>query len=479
MSLRFYNTMTRKKEVFHPLHPGKVGIYNCGPTLYNYAHIGNFRAYVFEDLLKRYLRFKGFTVHQVMNLTDVDDKIIGKCAETGKTIGAYTAKYKEAFFRDLSTLNIDKAEIFPSATEHIEEMVRLVKTLLNKGHAYRAEDGNIFFKISSFPEYGRLQRLDPENMRSGERVDKDEYDKESANDFALWKAWKPEDGDIYWDTELGRGRPGWHIECSAMSMKYLGKTFDIHTGGIDNLFPHHENEIAQSECATGHTFVRYWLHCEHLLWGKSKMSKSLGNIIYINGLVDKGYSPASIRYTLLSTHYRQKLHFSTEMLDVAENTLKRFDDFMVGLEHVNDGKLSGAVKNALDNMLENFEKAMDDDLNISPAMAAVFEGIREINRIRQNTPLTKEDKKTILKTLERIDTVLGVIFYRTEKPVEIDRDFIMRKIAERSEARANKDWSKADAIRDELDSAGVELLDRKDGTDFKVRDQKKGSGDHE
>ena len=291
MALTFYNTLKRKKEIFEPVSSGKVSMYNCGPTVYNYAHIGNFRAYIFEDLLKRYLKFKGYDVTQVMNLTDVDDKIIKKCAETGTTIGEYTDTYKKAFFHDLETLNIDKAEIFPAATEHIPEMVALVKKLMERGLAYRASDGNIFFKIRAFPEYGKLQHLDMANLKSGARVDDDEYDKESVNDFALWKAWKPEDGNVFWETELGKGRPGWHIECSAMSMKYLGETFDIHTGGVDNMFPHHENEIAQSEGATGHPFVRYWLHCEHLLWENSKMSKSLGNIIYISGLIERVIRP--------------------------------------------------------------------------------------------------------------------------------------------------------------------------------------------
>ncbi len=469
MALRFYNTMTRKKEIFTPIRPGKVGMYNCGPTVYNYGHIGNFRAYMFEDLLKRYLKFKGYEVTQVMNITDVDDKIIKKCTETNTGIHDYTDIYKESFFADLDTLHIDKAEVFPAATEHIPEMVDLVKKLQEKGLAYKANDGNIFFKISAFPNYGKLQRLDMANMKPGTRVDDDEYSKESVNDFALWKAYKPEDGEIYWDTEIGKGRPGWHIECSAMSMKYLGETFDIHTGGVDNLFPHHENEIAQSEGATGKPFVNYWLHCEHLLWGNSKMSKSLGNIIYINGLIEKGYSPAAIRYVLLSTHYRQKLNFTLEVLDAAENTLKRFDDFLFELDHVKKGSLSATVKKAVKTMLEKFETSMDDDLNISPALSAVFDGIRNINRIKLGTPLTESDKIEIITALQRVDGVLGVIFYRSKTSVKVDESFIREKIAERNAARANKDWALADKIRDELDAMGVELLDRKDGTGYKIK----------
>ncbi len=469
MSLTFYNTLTRKKEIFKPVASGKVSMYNCGPTVYNYAHIGNFRAYVFEDILKRYLKFKGYDVTQVMNLTDVDDKIIKKCAETGTSISEYTDTYKKAFFRDLETLNIDKAEIFPAATEHIPEMVALVKKLMERGLAYRASDGNIFFKISAFPQYGKLQHLDMDNLKTGARVDDDEYDKESVNDFALWKAWKPEDGNVYWETELGKGRPGWHIECSAMSMKYLGETFDIHTGGVDNMFPHHENEIAQSEGATGHPFVNYWLHCEHLLWENSKMSKSLGNIIYINGLVEKGYTPAAIRYTLLSTHYRQKLNFSLNLLDASVNTLKRFSDFLYELDHTHPGEANPEIREICGNMLKKFEADMDDDLNISPALSAIFDAIRDINRIKREKPLSEGDKKEILEALKKVDSVLGVIFHNEEKAPEIDEKTILRKIGERNAARANKDWAKADAIRDELDAMGIELLDRKDGTGYKIK----------
>jgi len=461
--------MSRKKEIFTSLEPGKVGVYNCGPTVYNFAHIGNFRAYMFEDLLKRYLKFKGYKVTQVMNLTDVDDKIIRKCAETSKSIDAYTEIYKQAFFNDLETLNIEKAEHYPAATKHIPEMVDLVQSLLDKGLAYKAEDGNIFFKISAFPNYGKLQRLDMDNMKSGSRVDDDEYDKESANDFALWKAYKDEDGAVAWDTKLGKGRPGWHIECSAMSMKYLGQTFDIHTGGVDNIFPHHENEIAQSEGSTGKPFVKYWLHCEHLLWGNTKMSKSLGNIMYINGLVEKGYSPAAIRYTLLTTHYRQKLNFSLEMLEVSETTLKRFDDLLFELEQVKEGPLNDKIVNALDIMLVKFEKSMDDDLNISPALGSVFDGIRNLNRINRDMPFSDKDATVILEALHKLDSVLGVIFFRKEKEAKVNETFIIQKITERNEARANKDWALADKIRDELDAMGVELLDRKDGTGFKIK----------
>ena len=470
MALKFYNTMSRKKEIFTPIEAGKVRIYNCGPTVYNFPHIGNLRAFMFADLLRRYLKFKGYEVAQVMNLTDVDDKIIKKCVETKTSIKDYTETYKQAFFKDLETLNIEKLEKYPAATDYIPEMVDLVQTLLNKGLAYKAEDGTIFFKISSFPNYGKLQRLDMSQMRSGERVNDDEYDKESVNDFALWKAYKPEDGDVYWDTKIGKGRPGWHIECSAMSRKCLGeKTIYIHTGGVDNLFPHHENEIEQSEGAYDHQFVKYWLHCEHLLWDNTKMSKSLGNIMYIDGLIEKGYSPREIRYTLLTTHYRQKLNFSLEILESSRSSLKRIDELLFTLESGKEGPLSESVEAVIDEMKTKFEEFMDDDLNVSGATGTLFSGIRKLNTINIKTPLTHLDAQEILKVLHRIDSVLGVVFFKEEKKSAIDEAFILTKISERNEARASKDWKKADAIRDELDALGIELLDRKDGTGFKIK----------
>ncbi|MEA3391548.1 MAG: cysteine--tRNA ligase [Candidatus Marinimicrobia bacterium] len=467
MALKFYNTMSRKKEIFTPLKPGKVGMYNCGPTVYHFAHIGNFRAYMFEDLLKRYLKFKGYEVTQVMNLTDVDDKIIKKCAETHTSIDDYTEIYKQAFFNDLETLNIEKAEHYPSATKHIPEMVDLVQSLLDKGLAYKAEDGNIFFKISAFPNYGKLQRLDIENMKSGGRVDADEYEKESANDFALWKAYKDEDGAIAWDTKLGKGRPGWHIECSAMSMKYLGQTFDIHTGGVDNIFPHHENEIAQSEGATGKPFVNYWLHCEHLLWGKTKMSKSLGNIIYINGLVEKGYSPREIRFTLLSTHYRQKLNFSLKILESSRSSLKRIDDFLEDNINNDPGELSMEVNNITDNMLNDFERSMDDDLNISAAMGAVYSCIKEINLIKRNRILTEDESEYILKSFIRIDEVLAIL--PDIKPKKGIDDIALELFLERRKARINKNWAMADVLRDKLDDLGYVIIDRQGRSELKPK----------
>ena len=468
MSLQFYNTMSRKKETFIPVEEGKVRMYNCGPTVYNYPHVGNLRAFIFADLLRRYLKFKGYEVKQVMNLTDVDDKIIKKVVETGTSIKDYTETYKQAFFKDLKTLNIEGADEYPAATDYIPDMVDLVQTLLDKGLAYKAEDGNIFFKIAAFPNYGKLQRLDMSQMRSGGRVDDDEYDKESANDFALWKAYKPEDGEVYWDTKLGKGRPGWHIECSAMSRTCLGEqTIDIHTGGVDNLFPHHENEIAQSEGAYDQQFVKYWLHCEHLLWDNTKMSKSLGNIMYIDGLMEKGYTPREIRFTLLGTHYRQKLNFSLKILESSRSSLKRIDDFLEDNTHSVEGGLSNEVTHIVDAMLGDFELTMDDDLNISGAIGTVYSCIKDINLIKRDRTLTEDESTYIKKAFQRIDEVLGIL-PNEKKTKGIDAS-IQKMFDERNEARANKDWAKADELRNKLDALGYVIIDRKDGAELKAK----------
>ncbi len=469
MALAFYNTLSRKKEEFREIHKGEVRFYTCGPTVYNYAHIGNFRAYIFEDQLRRYLEYKGYKVTQVMNLTDVDDKIIRKCREEKTTLDETTGPYKKAFFTNLEQLNIEKAEHYPEATAHIADMERMIGILLDKGIAYRGQDGNIFYRISEFPAYGRLQNLDMSQMRSGGRVSDDEYEKESVHDFALWKAWKEEDGDVFWNSPLGKGRPGWHIECSAMSTRYLGQTFDIHTGGVDNIFPHHENEIAQSEGASGEKFVNTWMHCDHLIWDNEKMSKSLGNIIYIDGLVEKGYSLQTIRYALLSTHYRQKLNFSFSLLDASAKAMQRIQDFIYELERsVKPGPIQPEIETLCTTCLNDFEAAMDDDLNIARALAALFDMIKSVNRFRQDTELHDADRDGLMEVLKRIDTVLGVIFVGQKGTDTADESWIRQKIQERSDARADKNWARADEIRQDLLDRGIELLDRKDGTDYKL-----------
>ncbi|HCK98557.1 MAG TPA: cysteine--tRNA ligase [Candidatus Marinimicrobia bacterium] len=462
MSTFFYNTMTRRKEEFRPISSGRIKMYTCGPTVYNFAHIGNFRAYIFEDLLRRYLKFKGYQVTQVMNITDVDDKIIRDANKSGTSITEFTKAYRDAFFEDLDILGIERAEYYPAATEHISEMVQLVQSLLEKGVAYRTEDGSIYFKVSEYPDYGKLAHLNIEEMRRGSRVQNDEYEKEEIRDFALWKGWKEEDRSVYWDTEIGKGRPGWHIECSAMSMKYLGHHFDIHTGGVDNIFPHHENEIAQSEAATGEKFVNYWLHCEHLMVEGDKMSKSAGNFYRLRELLDKGIDATAIRYVLLSTHYRQKLNFTFDKLKAAAKSITRLRDFKKSLSgEFKSGSLQ--LNDSVEKYLTEFEAALDDDLNISGALGAVFSLMHEINSYRQDNELTNQDAAAVLKSLAKVDSILNVL---TEKEAELADDE-KRLIDARANARKERNWAEADRIRDELLNRGIVLEDTPKGTVWK------------
>jgi len=462
MALRFFNSLTRKKEVFEPLTPGQAGMYTCGPTVYNYAHIGNFRTYMFEDLLRRHLKYRGFDVTQVMNLTDVEDKTIRAARETGVPLKELTGKFVAAFFQDLDTLGIERAEHYPAATDHIDEMVALVRTLQEKGHTYEA-GGSIYFRLSSFPAYGKLSHHKLEELQTGAsgRVDKDEYDVEDARDFALWKAYTDDDGAVFWETEFGKGRPGWHIECSAMSMKYLGESFDIHTGGEDNLFPHHENEIAQAEGATGKPFVKYWLHSRHLMVEGKKMAKSYGNFYTLRDLLDKGYDPLAIRWVLIATHYRQPTNFTFEALDAAKQALGRIRDFRVRCQEVIEAQSTGVALGALCATCENeFGDALDDDLNISGALAAVFEFIREANKVMDQNELSAEGAREALGLLDRLDAVTGLFAAPTEESVPQE---VIDLIGERQEARRAKDFARADAIRDRLAAQGWIIEDTKDG----------------
>lgn len=462
MSIYFYNTLSRQKEEFRPMEKGVVRLYTCGPTVYNFAHIGNYRAFVFEDLLRRFLKFKGFRVIQVMNITDVDDKIITAANRQGISIREFTEPFRQAFMEDLTTLGIEPAEYYPRATEHINEMVALIETLLKKGVAYRAEDGSIYFKVSEFPRYGQLANLNVSEMRRGDRVANDSYEKEEIRDFALWKAWKPEDGAVFWETSLGKGRPGWHIECSAMSMKYLGRHFDIHTGGVDNIFPHHENEIAQSEAATGEKFVNYWMHCEFLLVNDEKMSKSIGNIIYLRDLVKNGYNPTAIRLTLLGTHYRQKLNFSFEKLEESGKIITRLRDFKKSLEgEFPTGNVG--TKEIVEKGEADFEAALDDDLNISNALAAVFKLLHEVNLYRQENPLTQADVELIRQSLKRIDSVLNIL----SEPHEVLSEEERKLIDARNQARRERNWAEADRLRNLLLERGIILEDMPKGTTWK------------
>jgi cysteinyl-tRNA synthetase len=468
----FFNTLTRQKEIFKPIHENEVRMYSCGPTVYNYVHIGNLRAYIFVDQLRRYLSYKGYRLLHVMNITDVDDKTIRDAKAAGKTLQEFTGFYLEAFLEDLEVLNIERAEIMPRATETIPEMVSLVAKLRDNGFAYE-KNGTWYFRIASFPEYGRLARLDLQDLlrnADGRLSDSDEYEKDDARDFALWKAAGEDDDDICWDTELGRGRPGWHIECSAMSTKYLGQPFDIHTGGVDLIFPHHTNEIAQSE-ACGVRFVNYWLHNEHLLVNGQKMSKSLGNFFTLRDLLAKGYDPMAIRYQLLSVHYRQQLNFTEEALQRIPSTLQRFKDFMIRLHETSadtpeDSEPGKETRELISEAATHFEASMDDDLNISAALGAVFTFMREINRRMDKGLITPPDANAASKLMKRFDRVLGLI-----GPIggENVPDRVAELVKARTEARKNKDFESADRIRDELHDMGYVVEDTPEGPRVKKR----------
>jgi cysteinyl-tRNA synthetase len=462
MALRFYNTMTRRKEEFKPINDGHVRMYTCGPTVYGYAHIGNLRTFIFEDLLRRYLRYKGYRVTQVMNLTDVDDKTIKGSRARGVSLREYTAEYKDAFFEDIDALGIERAEIYPEATAHIPEMVGLVKKLKDKGFAYET-DGSVYYKISRFADYGKLSRMKMDALKAGARVAADEYEKEQVSDFALWKGWDEDDGDVFWETELGKGRPGWHIECSAMSMKYLGGQFDIHTGGVDNIFPHHENEIAQSEAATGHRFVNFWLHAKHLIVEGRRMAKSFGNFYTLRDVLAKGYSPLAIRYLLMATHYRQQLNFTFDALEAAHNGLERYHDFIANIGDVTLETDGGEADGYIEKAKKGFEVALDDDLNISPALGEIFNFIRDINRLKSENRLSKAEARRVLETINRFDSVLGL---QKKEETALDSE-IEAMIQARIEARKNKSWAEADRIRDELTKKGIILEDTPSGTKWK------------
>lgn len=462
MALRFKNTMGGMTEEFKPIVPGKVSLYTCGPTVYFYAHIGNFRAYMFEDLLKRYLKYKGYEVTQVMNITDIDDKTIKNSQAEGIALKDFTKRYIDAFFDDLDTLGIERADRYPAATDHVDEMVVIIQKLLDNDLAYEV-DGNYYFKVSKFPGYGKLANLDLENLKPGARVASDEYEKESVSDFALWKAWEPEDGDVYWETPIGKGRPGWHIECSAMAMKYLGEQFDIHCGGVDNIFPHHVNEIAQSEGATGKKFVNYWMHNEHLIVEGKKMSKSMGNFYNLRDILDKGYPGTAVRYLLISTHYRQQLNFTFDGLDAARSALTRYNDFLTRLDDYEGGESDGTVAGFIEKVVAGFESSLDDDLNASGALGSIFDFIREINRLMDGKGLSLEERDSVLDQMKRFDTVFN---FRSSEAEAVDEE-IDGLIEKRNQARADKDWGLADKIRDDLLEMGIILEDGAGGVKWK------------
>ena len=460
MALRFFNTYSRQLEDFEPrdLAGRKVDIYTCGPTVYSRAHIGNFRAYVFEDLLQRHLELRGYTVYRVMNITDVDDKTIRGAREAGIPLTESTVQFKEAFFEDIETLRIKRADEFPAATDqrYIDKMIEMIATLISRGLAYQAEDKSVYFRINKFPDYGKLAHFDLTQLQSTGRVKHDEYDKEHIGDFALWKAWDEEDGDVGWESPWGRGRPGWHIECSAMATALLGDQIDIHCGGVDNIFPHHEAEIAQSEGVTGKKFVRYWLHCAHLLVDGQKMSKSLGNFFTLPNLLEKGYTGREIRYALMRVHYRAPLNFTWGGMNEARESLGRIDDWLVRLRETAAGKLG---KGEIDMQPgQEFEEALDDDLNISAALGFLFESIRKTNRAIDRNDVDAALAKAWLTWWQRANSVLAI---------EEEAGPLPREVAElaeaRTQARLAKDFRKSDELRDKLNALGWEARDTKDG----------------
>ncbi|MBA3833364.1 MAG: cysteine--tRNA ligase [Chthoniobacterales bacterium] len=461
MALRFFNTYSRELEEFHPLDPeGKiVKMYTCGPTVYSRAHIGNFRAYVFEDLLQRHLEARGFAVHRVMNLTDVDDKTIRGSRAGNLPLQEFTAPFKEAFYQDLETLQIEMAGAFPAATEerYIAAMIAMISTLIERELAYQADDKSVYYRINRFPKYGQLAHFDLAELRPTGRVKSDEYDKEHVGDFALWKAWAEEDGDVGWKSPWGRGRPGWHIECSAMAMSLLGEQLDIHCGGVDNIFPHHEAEIAQSEGCSGKApFVRYWLHCAHLLVEGQKMSKSLGNFHTLPDLLAKGYSGREVRYSLLRVHYRAPLNFTWDGLEEARQSLARLDEWLRRLwEAARAGNLQAHQAKTIAD--DGFAAALDDDLNISAALGHLFEQIRESNR-ELDTGIDSARALSWLEWWGRINSVLALEATET-KPNEQ----IVRMAEERARARGTRDWKKSDELRDALNALGWDVRDTKDG----------------
>ncbi|HEX7998918.1 MAG TPA: cysteine--tRNA ligase [Pyrinomonadaceae bacterium] len=465
--LRFHNTLTGRQEEFRPLVEGEVRMYYCGPTVWDYGHIGNFRSNIFADLLRRYLKFKGYAVTHVMNITDVEDRIIALSQKNGVTIDDYTAKYIEALWQDFDALGCARPDIIPRATRHISEMVALIEQLEANGHAYRSE-GSIYYRISSFPEYGKLSKINFAGNIAGasERVDTDKYEKEDARDFALWKMSAPEE-EPAWDTSIGRGRPGWHIECSAMSMKYLGETFDIHAGGIDLVFPHHENEIAQSEGATGKQFAKYWIHFEHLKVDGESMSKSKGNYYTFRDVAAKGYSPVAVRYFLFSAPYRKQLNFTFEGLNAASKTVEGLRDFRSRLKEARTEAGSNPhLRATAQRALEGFEAGLDDDLNTSVALAALHNLSREVNTALADHAVREDNKRELLELLDRFNTVLNI--FDDDQPAMLDAE-VQELINQRQEARRRRDFARADQIRDELSSRGITLEDTKDGVRWKRR----------
>ncbi len=461
MAVRYFNTYSREIEEFRPLDPAgkEVKLYTCGPTVYNYAHIGNFRAYIFEDLLQRHLEARGFAVRRVMNLTDVDDKTIRGCRNLGARLADFTKTYKDAFFEDLAALRVKKADAFPAATDYVERMVEMIQALEAKGIAYQAEDKSVYFRISKFADYGKLAHLNLEELRPSGRIANDEYEKESIGDFALWKAWDENDGDVRWESPWGPGRPGWHIECSAMATALLGDEIDIHCGGVDNIFPHHEAEIAQSESVTGKKFVRYWLHCAHLMVNGQKMSKSLGNFYTLRDLLAKGWTGREIRYALITVNYRLPLNFTLdEGLPAARAALSRLDEWTLRLTD-RAGSVAPRQLNAeFATLVKGFFNHLDEDLNISGAMGQLFDLVRVSNRALDQGQLDPAQAAALIAAIAKINSVLNFEVEVVETPAEV-----LSLVNERQAARAAKNWAESDRLRDAIAALGWTVKDTKEG----------------
>lgn len=468
MTLLFYNSLTREKAPFKPIVEGEVKIYTCGPTIYHYVHIGNLRTFVFEDLLCRTLRYFKYKVRQVMNLTDVDDKTIRGAIAEKVSLNSFTKKYKEAFFEDLKALHVEPAEHYPAATDYIPEMIRMIEKLMEKGMAYKGGDGSVYYPIDKFPKYGCLSHFKLEDLKTGasERIATDEYEKEHVADFVLWKAYdETRDGDIYWESPFGKGRPGWHLECSAMAMSILGETIDIHMGGVDNMFPHHENEIAQSEACSGKQFVNLWMHSEHLIVEGKKMSKSLGNFFTLRDLIAKGYSGTEVRYMLLHTHYKTQLNFTFNGLEGIKGSLQRLQDFIYRLKNLTEDVSGNEISPYLAKAEEEFAKGLQDDLNISHSLASLFDLVREVNALIDQKKVSRKEAEEVIHLLERFNTVLALLDFAEKEPeasLEVQKLF-----DERLAARQAKNWALADQLRVKIHESGYIIEDSPQGARLK------------
>ena len=462
MSLQFYNTISQQKEKFNPISDEIVKIYTCGPTVYDSAHIGNFRTFLFEDLLKRFLIYKGYNVYHVMNITDVDDKTIKQAKRDKKLFQELTSKYSAQFMEDIKFLKIIPADVYPKATDHIEEMIEMITNLQNDEIAYLSKDNSVYFDLSKDKGYGRLINLNQSELKHTERVINDEYSKDNPQDFSLWKSWTNEDGDIFWNSPWGKGRPGWHIECSAMSIKYLGEHFDIHCGGVDNIFPHHENELAQSISVTGKPFVNYWIHSEHLHLKGDKMSKTQGNFLTIPDLISKGFLAEEIRFVMLSAHYRTKLTFSLEQCLESRSAIQRISSLYNRLKNISNNNLE---KFNLPSEYENFILALDNDLDTPKAFASFFKWIRYINtKLDNNQIINSEEVNGGIKFLNIVDSIFGVLIKENSAPKKIHR-----LVAEREKYRKMGEWGEADLVRDKMHELGWIVEDGPDGPSIKPK----------